>query len=59
MIETCEWTLDDDENCFWRTQCGNLFAFEGGTPSENSFKFCCYCGGALKEAMHVQHGDKA
>ena len=25
--------------------------FTDGTPDENEFKFCCYCGGDLKQKL--------
>jgi hypothetical protein len=49
--EQCEWCVDD--YAIWHTDCGNTdcgnaFYFEVGTPAENGFKFCPYCGKKLK-----------
>ena len=46
----CAWTLGDDfETTIWYTQCGNAHVFTEDGPKENDARFCCYCGGALKE----------
>ncbi len=48
----CVWTQNEDGwgNAFWETSCDNGFEFNDGTPSENSFCFCPYCGLELVEA---------
>lgn len=38
----CLWT--DDEWGFWRTECGQSFAFESDGLKEHKFRFCYYCG---------------
>ena len=43
----CTWT--ENEDGVYETNCGNLFAFNDGTPSENGFEFCPYCGRELRE----------
>lgn len=44
-METCEWSheiaYDSD---VWETSCGNAVVFDEGTPQENGYKFCHYCG---------------
>lgn len=47
----CTWTEDVDGN--WETTCGEIFVLEDGTPSENSMKYCCYCGASLKEKLYA------
>ena len=44
---TCTWI--ENEDGVYETNCGNLFAFNDGTPSENGFAFCPYCGRELRE----------
>ena len=44
---TCTWT--ENEDGVYETNCGNLFMFNDGTPSENGFEFCPYCGRELRE----------
>ena len=44
---TCTWI--ENEDGVYETNCGNLFAFNDGPPSENGFEFCPYCGRELRE----------
>lgn len=46
-IPLCTWTLDDDECCTWRSECGASWCFEDGGPEDNSCRYCHNCGGAL------------
>lgn len=43
----CKWTVDGDG--VWYTECGDAFVFDSGGPTDNKFKVCPYCGGALME----------
>lgn len=47
-VRRCTWERDDEGN--WDTGCGERFCLNDGTPSENSMRFCCYCGGKLRDA---------
>jgi hypothetical protein len=38
----CKWTMTGDG--VWESDCGNGFWFEEGTPDENNFVFCPFCG---------------
>ena len=49
QIETCMWKEDSPEWNTWLTECGEVFEFSSDGPKENSFKFCPYCGKALRE----------
>jgi hypothetical protein len=44
--KTCSWKHDDEDGAF-DTECGNRFQMEDGTPEDNGFRFCTYCGGRL------------
>jgi hypothetical protein len=44
--EWCEWTWNED---FWECHCGQAFVCYEGTPTENKFIFCPYCGKKIKE----------
>lgn len=44
---SCSWKPDDDG--VFDTGCDNKFFFAEGTPTDNEFKFCPYCGKHLKE----------
>jgi hypothetical protein len=46
--DKCEWTFDEIEEC-WNTSCGEGFWLETGTPKENGFEYCPYCGRELVE----------
>ena len=45
----CEWAeIEEYDWTFWETDCCQSFQFtEGGTPTENDFAFCPYCGKVL------------
>lgn len=49
---TCEWEEDRDGN--WETACGEMFVIIDGTPTENSMRYCPYCGNGLKEVRRVE-----
>ena len=51
--ETCVWKEDGTEYEGWDTSCGNKFFIVDGCPSDNDFKFCCYCGKPLEEQLSV------
>lgn len=50
MTDLCNWTQEDDD---WgtygpyETDCGRSFNIIDGTPADNEFKYCCYCGKKL------------
>ena len=46
-LRYCVWTEDQCGN--WWTGCGNGFAIAEGTPVENGFRYCLYCGRKLQE----------
>ena len=54
--DECEW-VRDEENCY-DTSCGNVFQLMDGTPKENTFKYCLYCGGKITEQALKQKGGK-
>lgn len=46
--QSCEWKLEDSESNLYVTGCENRqFIFEG-TPEENGYKYCPYCGRKIK-----------
>lgn len=49
VAEPCAW-MQDGEGNYW-TDCGQGHTFIDGGPTENSMKFCCYCGKTLKAAL--------
>lgn len=47
--DCCEWKLDDwEEGELWNTECGEVEQFMNGTPDENKYKYCPYCGKPIK-----------
>jgi len=46
----CVWAEDQDGN--WFTDCHHAFEITDGTPDENGFKFCAYCGKDLIQARY-------
>ena len=50
-ISPCAWTRSqewEDSDC-WKTDCGNAWRLDDGTPSENHMSFCPFCGRKLEE----------
>ena len=45
----CLWKYSNEpDEDVWETSCGQLFMLSNeNTPSENGFRFCCYCGNKL------------
>jgi hypothetical protein len=47
ILKECLWQQDYDGN--WDTACGDKHILIEGTPKENHFEFCCYCGKTIAE----------
>ena len=56
-VGECEWS--EDENGIYDTSCGGVFELMSGTPEENNFKCCCYCGGVLKQKLFEQPREQS
>lgn len=54
----CDWTQEDLDSDCWNTGCGNAFLITDGTPEENEFKHCCYCGKTLVQQPFVFQTDE-
>ena len=46
--DVCEWRLCDEEANVYDTSCRNPHILIEGTPEENNYKFCPYCGKKIK-----------
>lgn len=46
--QSCEWKLEDSESNLYVTGCENLQLIFEGTPEENGYKYCPYCGRKIK-----------
>ena len=46
--EFCEWRLCDEEANVYDTACGNSEMLFDGSPIDNNYSFCSYCGKKIK-----------
>ena len=46
-VVRCVWRVDNDG--VWNTDCGQAHVFIDGTPGQNNYGFCPYCGKPLAE----------
>ena len=46
--QSCEWELEDVESNLYATGCKNRELIFEGTPEENGYKYCPYCGRKIK-----------
>ena len=47
--KSCTWIEDADGN--WHTGCQEIRIFISGTPHENGYVYCPYCGGGVQIRM--------
>ena len=43
--QVCRWARVEED--YWSGECGALWTFPDGTPSDNGMQFCPVCGGRL------------
>ena len=53
MEGLCIWTLEEWHD-YWETACGQAFCMTTGTPHENTYNYCPYCGRGLIERWPEQ-----
>ena len=46
--DVCEWRLCDEESNVYATSCRNPHILIEGTPIENNYEYCPYCGKKIK-----------
>ena len=46
--DVCEWRLCDEDANVYDTSCRNPHILIEGTPQENNYEFCPYCGKKIK-----------
>jgi hypothetical protein len=56
-FEACVWKYDPDG--YWQTQCGDQFCFSEGGPTENSVRFCHFCGKSMFESVYANEQEGA
>ena len=44
---TCEWKPEEEGSHFYDAKCGGCIEFDYGTPKDNHFYYCPYCGGDI------------
>ena len=47
--DCCEWKLEDAEANLYVTKCEKRQLIFEGTPTENDYKYCPYCGRKISE----------
>ena len=55
--KTCKWTQEEEHSGLWSTECGMYFDTTANNPKEYGMKYCCYCGGKLKQHTWMDHYD--
>jgi len=45
----CHWRQDDEFSDAWFTECGQAQTLTVGTPRENDYAYCPFCGSKLVE----------
>jgi hypothetical protein len=55
--QTCTWTEDQDDGNWW-TSCQQTFEFYDGTPTDNRFAYCPYCGDRIIEVRAALAGKE-
>ena len=50
----CEWVLIDYEANVYDTTCRNPHILLEGSPTDNSYEFCPYCGKKIKVAPYTE-----
>ena len=46
--DVCEWKFEDEEANLYLTGCQQRQLLFDGTPKENGYRFCPYCGKKIK-----------
>lgn len=52
--DCCEWRLIDYEANVYDTTCRNPHILLEGSPTDNSYEFCPYCGKKIKVAPYTE-----
>ena len=53
----CRWEQYNYDSETYETACRKMFSIEAGSPLENGFKYCPFCGGALRCFAIKPEGD--
>ena len=52
---TCAWHGDEDGA--YETSCKHIFQMLDGTPQENNFTHCCFCGKSMVQHLWEENND--
>ena len=55
--DVCEWMLCDEEANVYDTSCRNPHILIEGTPKENNYEYCPYCGKKIKVVDQMDEED--
>ena len=53
----CEWRLCDEEANVYDTTCRNPHILIEGSPTDNNYEYCPYCGKKIKVAPYQPKGE--
>ena len=53
----CEWRLCDEEANVYDTTCRNPHILIEGSPTDNNYEYCPYCGKKIKIAPYQSKGE--
>ena len=53
----CEWRLCDEEANVYDTTCRNPHILIEGSPTDNNYEYCPYCGKKIKIAPYQMKGE--
>ena len=53
----CEWRLCDEEANVYDTTCRNPHILIEGSPTDNNYEYCPYCGKKIKIAPYQPKGE--
>jgi hypothetical protein len=52
LMKVCKWFEDSEGN--YESECENMFVFSSGTPKDNHFLYCPYCGNELVQELYQE-----
>lgn len=56
--DICTWGQADEDGDVWSSDCGHDFQLNDGTPKDNNFKFCPYCGESISERLYGESEER-
>lgn len=53
-MNLCEWKITDADENTWESECGLLWQFMDGSPTDNGIVYCPRCGREMVEIEEVE-----